>query len=121
MSVRINFALIADKAFNNILGSNGFVREGVVYKYDAAGKETATDVPEKAIKDEMDKVRNEIQYKTEREDLYPPVVEQLDQLWHGMNADAAKRIEPFYSNIKAVKDKFPKDGSNNTPLEPLLE
>ena len=75
----------------------------------------------KIILDEMDKVREQIQYKTEREELYPSVIEQLDQIWHGMNNDESKRIEPFYSNIKAVKDKFPKDGSNNTPVEILDE
>lgn len=43
-----------------------------------------------------------------RRSAYPSVVDQLDMLWHGMNDDESKRIEPFYSTIKAIKDQFPK-------------
>jgi hypothetical protein len=43
-----------------------------------------------------------------RKEAYPQVVDQLDMLWHGMNDDESKRIEPFYSAIKAIKDQFPK-------------
>jgi len=46
------------------------------------------------------------QYQRDRR--YPPIGEQLDMIWHGMNNDASKRIEPFYSVIKAVKDQYPK-------------
>lgn len=42
-----------------------------------------------------------------RRAVYPSVEDQLDMLWHGMNRDPSKRIEPFYSAIKAVKDQFP--------------
>jgi hypothetical protein len=38
-----------------------------------------------------------------------------------MDADETKRIEPFYTTIKEIKDTFPKDGSNNTVLEILEE
>ena len=46
MAFKINFGEIADIAFNNILGTSGFVRDGVVYK-NVEGKEEATDVAEK--------------------------------------------------------------------------
>jgi len=42
-----------------------------------------------------------------RRAVYPSIEDQLDMLWHGMNDDPSKRIEPFYSTIKAVKDQFP--------------
>jgi hypothetical protein len=119
--VNLNFAEIAQQAFINILESPGVVEDGVVYKYDSSGNKVATDTPEDDIKAEMDRVRNEVQYKSERSVLYPSVVEQLDQLWHGMDADESKRIEPFYSNIKTIKDTYPKDGSNNTPLQIITE
>lgn len=115
----INFAEIADIAFNNILGTSGVVIDGVVYSIDENGNNVATDTPEQTIKDEMNRVRVEVQYKSERAMAYPDVYEQLDQLWHAMNTDETKRLEPFYSSIKNVKDTFPKDGSNNTPLEIL--
>lgn len=47
-------------------------------------------------------------YRLERGREYPMVEEQLDMMWHAMNADETKRIEPFYSTIKAIKDKYPK-------------
>jgi hypothetical protein len=43
-----------------------------------------------------------------RKHAYPHIADQLDMLWHGMNDDESKRIEPFYSAIKAIKDQFPK-------------
>jgi hypothetical protein len=46
------------------------------------------------------------QYQRDRK--YPPIGEQLDMIWHGMNNDISKRIEPFYSVIKSVKDSYPK-------------
>lgn len=39
---------------------------------------------------------------------YPPVEEQLDMLWKAMDSNKTPRSEPFYSTIKAVKDKHKK-------------
>jgi hypothetical protein len=39
---------------------------------------------------------------------YPPVEDQLDMLWHAMDADPSKRLEPFYTTIKTIKDQFSK-------------
>lgn len=39
---------------------------------------------------------------------YPPLGEQLDMLWHAMDAGDSPKIEPFYSTIKAIKDRHPK-------------
>jgi len=39
---------------------------------------------------------------------YPPLAEQLDMLWHAMEQDPTKRLEPFYSSIKDIKDAYPK-------------
>lgn len=39
---------------------------------------------------------------------YPPIGDQLDALWHAMDQNTLPRIEPFYSQIKAVKDRYPK-------------
>lgn len=40
---------------------------------------------------------------------YPELGEQLDMLWHGMNENPSIRIEPFYSSIKTIKEKYPKE------------
>jgi hypothetical protein len=47
-------------------------------------------------------------YVDQRITSYPAISEQLDMLWHAMNSDETKRLEPFYSSIKSVKDRFPK-------------
>ena len=47
-------------------------------------------------------------YAERRRAEYPDIAEQLDALWHAMDIDCSKRLEPFYSTIKAVKDNNPK-------------
>jgi len=47
-------------------------------------------------------------HKTLRKTEYPELSDQLDMLWHAMDDDENKRTEPFYSTIKAIKDKYPK-------------
>ena len=40
------------------------------------------------------------------------MADQLDALWHAMDTGTTPKIEPFYSQIKLIKDKFPKPQSN---------
>lgn len=39
---------------------------------------------------------------------YPSLGDQFDMLWHAMDDGIIPKIEPLYSEIKAVKDKHPK-------------
>lgn len=50
----------------------------------------------------------ETPYDAKRQMAYPNIGEQLDMLWHAMDADESKRLEPFYSSIKGIKEEFPK-------------
>ena len=43
-----------------------------------------------------------------RRNNYPDVGIQMDWLWHAMDAGTLPKIEPFYSEILAVKSRFPK-------------
>ena len=43
-----------------------------------------------------------------RRKAYPAIEDQLDMLWHAMDADPSKRLEPFYTTIKTIKDQFSK-------------
>ena len=43
-----------------------------------------------------------------RRRAYPSVEDQLDMLWHAMDTDPSKRLEPFYTTIKTIKDQFSK-------------
>ena len=47
-------------------------------------------------------------YHRKRLEAYPQIGDQLDMLWHAMNEDASKRLEPFYSTIKTIKETFQK-------------
>lgn len=47
-------------------------------------------------------------FDVQRSRAYPTIGDQLDMLWHSMNSDETKRLEPFYSTIKAIKDSIPK-------------
>jgi len=55
------------------------------------------------------KLKHVEDYRKLRKEAYPTIEEQLDALWHGMNEKTTKKIEPFYTMIKAVKDKFPRE------------
>ena len=47
-------------------------------------------------------------YAENRAKEYPPLGEQLDMLWHAMDEGALPKIEPFYTQIKVIKDKYSK-------------
>jgi len=47
-------------------------------------------------------------YKHLRRSAYPLIVDQLDMLWHGMDAGTLPKVTDFYDALKAVKDQYPK-------------
>lgn len=53
-------------------------------------------------------------YAANRYEAYPSLNEQMDMIWHAMDAGTAPKIEPFYSSIKAVKEQFPKPVTDST-------
>ena len=50
------------------------------------------------------------EYKNERMMAYPSVGDQLDMLWHAIDANETLKTQfaDFYNAIKAVKDAHPK-------------
>ncbi|MDP6587151.1 MAG: hypothetical protein QF535_21035 [Anaerolineales bacterium] len=54
-----------------------------------------------------------VAYKWKRESEYPEISDQLDMLWHAIDTGdwtAAKvKLTSFYTELKAVKDKYPKE------------
>lgn len=54
------------------------------------------------------KIKHVSDYRQKRADAYPDVTEQLDMLWHAMHEGKAEKVEPFYSTLASVKQKFPK-------------
>ena len=78
---------------------------GVKLPY-TAEEEAARDAAEAAA--EADIAANG--YKRVRQEKYPSLPEQLDLLFHAIDADADLRskFSGFYNSIKAVKDANPK-------------
>jgi len=80
-----------------------FSRDGDTYKaYDKDGKEVTID------KSEIDAEHAKENYIDLRK--YPAIGDQLDLLWHAIDADADLKVKfaSFYNSIKAVKDANPK-------------
>ena len=57
-----------------------------------------TDITKEQIKTKM----SEIAYQTNREEEYPTIVDQLDDIYHN-------GVTGWKKTIKAVKDKYPKE------------
>lgn len=55
------------------------------------------------------------EYVEQRISLYPPIQEQLDMLWHAMNADQIPKATQFFDRIAAVKAAVPV-GSTIAPV-----
>ena len=54
------------------------------------------------------KISHKADYKAMRAADYPDIAEQLDALWHAMDQGVLPKIEPMYSDVKAVKEKHHK-------------
>jgi hypothetical protein len=50
-------------------------------------------------------------YDLQRVRAYPSLGDQMDMIWHAMDDNVIPRVEPFYSQIKAVKEAHPKPGA----------
>ena len=51
------------------------------------------------------------QYKLDRQKAYPQISDELDMLWHAIDADETLKVQfaDFYNAIKATKDSIPKE------------
>lgn len=54
------------------------------------------------------KIKHKESYRKLRAQNYPKLEDQLDMLWHGMDAGTCPKCEPFYSNIKKIKEAYPR-------------
>ena len=48
------------------------------------------------------------QYQRDRQTEYPAIGDQLDMLFHAIDAGKVDKTSDFYKSLKAVKDKYPK-------------
>ena len=54
------------------------------------------------------KYSDSLTYGEKRQGAYPLIPEQLDMLWHAIDAGTLDKTSDFYTKLKAVKDKYPK-------------
>ena len=60
------------------------------------------------VPDDFDPREVEWTYDISRLKEYPHFIEQLDMLWHAIDAGTLDKTSDFYTKLKAVKDKYPK-------------
>ena len=58
--------------------------------------------------DAEEQAYNNTQYQRDRKLEYPAIGDQLDMLFHAIDAGALDKNSDFYTTLKAVKDKYPK-------------
>ena len=66
--------------------------------------------------DERKNLRETKQARQDRKDEYPEIGEQLDMLYHAIDADSdlKTKFSSFYNKIKSVKEKYPKPYYNHS-------
>ena len=62
----------------------------------------------KAKQAELKTAFDKLQYQRDRKDAYPELGDQLDMLWHAIDAGTLDKTSDFYTSLKATKDKYPK-------------
>ena len=70
-----------------------------------------TQPTQEEIDDEITRLQSEYddkEYQRNRAENYPLLGDQLDMLWHAIDAGTLNKTSDFYKTIKAVKDAHPK-------------
>lgn len=52
---------------------------------------------------------NNTAYQRNRESQYPSITDQLDMIWHAINTNSLDKTSSFYTRLKEIKDKYPKE------------
>ena len=69
---------------------------------------TKTWVEVKSKSDALETDWNAKKYQRDRQPEYPQIGDQLDMLYHAIDAGKVDKTSDFYKALKAVKDKHPK-------------
>jgi hypothetical protein len=69
----------------------------------------------KAVKGDLYPVDEELELEFQRTEYqrlrapeYPSIADQLDMIWHGIDAGTLDTSSTFYNKLKEIKDKYPK-------------
>ena len=86
--------------------SKGFIYSNIKVVKDGVTKPSEEDFNAKV--QELKDAYATAQYKRDRAKEYLPLKEQLDMLWHAIDAGKLDKTSDFYTTNKAVKDKYSK-------------
>jgi len=62
-----------------------------------------------AINAEIARITSSETARDNRREEYPEIVEQFDKLYHDIDSGTVDKTGSFYTTLKAVKDKYPKE------------
>ena len=96
------FRAISELVGGGISGAD----DGTLMEY--RGKTPPTEAEINAKYDELIKAWNDSEYQRNRKPEYPKIGDQLDMLFHAIDAGKVDKTSDFYKSLKAVKDKYPK-------------
>jgi len=97
-------SLVPNAKFHGSSG-NELAKDNVILEwFDERTEPTVSD-----IQTEMTRLQVEYDAKQyQRDRQYPPIGDQLDMLYHAIDAGKVNKTSDFYKALKAVKDKHPK-------------
>ena len=82
-------------------------KEGVVEYLHEGDLEPTEDQIQAKLK-ELQAEYEASEYQRDRQPEYPAIGDQLDMLFHAIDAGKVDKTSDFYKSLKAVKDKYPK-------------
>lgn len=100
------------EAIKNLRPNSLWTLDGTTYEGLNWYDENQTKPTKKEVEDELLRIKVEFdkkEYQRNRALEYPSIVDQLDMLWHAINSDSLDKTSSFYTSIKNVKDKYPKE------------
>ena len=94
--------------FNSVEANDtGYLCDGVSYQASVTGTVTVSEVADDyETPDQI--ARYNAEQRENRAKAYPEVGEQLDMLWHAIDAGTLDKTSDFYTTLKQVKDTYPK-------------
>ena len=99
VNINIDARLEAISEIANLVNADFKLRDGKIIEWSKGNKPT-----EEEIQSKIDSKK----YQRNRAVSYPAIGDQLDMLFHAIDAGKVDKTSDFYKSLKAVKDKYPK-------------
>ena len=96
-----------EERFNAVIWYNGVDENNSVIEGEPDNKPTWAEVEVEFAKVKAEGIAN--QYYKDRMFEYPKLEDQFDMLWHAIDDGTLDKTSDFYTALKTVKDKYPKE------------